>query len=541
LPAEVDSFPSGLDAGSARGQPPPVVTIHSPIITPQDSPVIPDPLSPVSPVSPPEDEPISSRSEPPPESFQDTDVLGLLNTGPSTVPAAHFQTDQTSSEPIDQVVDADAEDYESVIAPSPSLVVDDEDFDFSVGAGGNQIPSVPPNAESAFEVESASLGASSGRRMASSDGDLEMDAASSAELVHPLRPSPQPTTPSPEGQPPPPEQNNMDQVGFARRRERRRVNINSRFPMQMPPIKEPSVGEEEEGKLSDRDVSGRGQRSVTVTTPATASASSSVARPTPRSRAGTSPLPASSASSKPSNPSPFYFVPSGAVRTFDGRALSPSPDKLSPPMTGPSSVPSSFLPRHQPSDGIKREGSAPTLSVKQATVSSSPHPESKVDEASKLTIPSKKASRDPHSTFTFQRSPITPRPPANKTSALTASLLKQSSSSEHANPFVTLYGALVSRASDCLKMTIYFPHSEEPMKPVMISAKKDLTVEEVIGVGLLNYWDEGREPKLMADLEDWDGESLQGPLDPVMWNLRIVEDGLVDDDFPGTLCAGSGL
>lgn len=57
---------------------------------------------------------------------------------------------------------------------------------------------------------------------------------------------------------------------------------------------------------------------------------------------------------------------------------------------------------------------------------------------------------------------------------------------------------------------------------------KDSTVEEVIGVGLWAYYDQGREPVMERD----EGE---GERETTKWNLRIVEDdGEVDEDFPGS-------
>ena len=63
--------------------------------------------------------------------------------------------------------------------------------------------------------------------------------------------------------------------------------------------------------------------------------------------------------------------------------------------------------------------------------------------------------------------------------------------------------------------------------------KRDVTVEEVIGVGLWAYWEaqekEEREPKLEVD-----EEKAENGEETTKWNLRIVEDdGEVDEDFPG--------
>ena len=101
-------------------------------------------------------------------------------------------------------------------------------------------------------------------------------------------------------------------------------------------------------------------------------------------------------------------------------------------------------------------------------------------------------------------------------------------SARRMNPFSTLYAACVSRASDAVRLSLYFPHAAS--HKVQVGVKKDVTVEEVIGVGLWAYWeDENLEPKLEVD----EREAQEGR-ETVKWNLRIVEDdGEVDEDFPG--------
>jgi hypothetical protein len=97
-----------------------------------------------------------------------------------------------------------------------------------------------------------------------------------------------------------------------------------------------------------------------------------------------------------------------------------------------------------------------------------------------------------------------------------------------ANPYSTFYGALSSKGSDALSLSLYFPDSKEPKKKLKVAVMKDSTVEEVIGVGLWAYYDQGREPVMERD----EGE---GERETTKWNLRIVEDdGEVDEDFPGS-------
>lgn len=139
--------------------------------------------------------------------------------------------------------------------------------------------------------------------------------------------------------------------------------------------------------------------------------------------------------------------------------------------------------------------------------------------------------RQHHAVLSFAKRsdiPTSSAPAAPKRSALTALLTAKEDSPSASNPFSQLYAALVSRGSDALKLTIYFPQSQAPSKKLKIAVKKDLTVEEVIGAGLWAYWEEGREPKLgVGDREQEHDETTK-------WNLRIVEDdGEVDEDFPG--------
>ncbi|GAA6061460.1 hypothetical protein JCM10212_005663 [Sporobolomyces blumeae] len=135
-------------------------------------------------------------------------------------------------------------------------------------------------------------------------------------------------------------------------------------------------------------------------------------------------------------------------------------------------------------------------------------------------------------------SALRPTPSMLRKSALTAMLTSPSSTSiSSSNPFSTLYASCVSRStstSDTLKLTLYFPHCTKPgpAVPIKVGVKRDVTVEEVIGVGLWAYYeaqDKGeRDPKL-----DVDDERAESGDETTRWNLRIVEDdGEVDEDFP---------
>ena len=87
-----------------------------------------------------------------------------------------------------------------------------------------------------------------------------------------------------------------------------------------------------------------------------------------------------------------------------------------------------------------------------------------------------------------------------------------------------------------LSIKMYYPFSREPSRPIDITVRKDVSVEEVIGWALFKYCEEDRKPEV-------DAEHDKGPnrdINPAIWRttagwaLRIVEDdGEVDEDFPG--------
>jgi hypothetical protein len=96
------------------------------------------------------------------------------------------------------------------------------------------------------------------------------------------------------------------------------------------------------------------------------------------------------------------------------------------------------------------------------------------------------------------------------------------------NPFASLYTSVSARPPQpSLSLNIYFPHSQNPTKPLVMAVRKDATVEEVTGYGLFRYWEEARIPLLSEEEESEQRWSTVG------WGLRIVEDdGEVDEDFP---------
>lgn len=132
---------------------------------------------------------------------------------------------------------------------------------------------------------------------------------------------------------------------------------------------------------------------------------------------------------------------------------------------------------------------------------------------------------EPPSEMTFSRRPVPP--PHPQVSALTKMLASSGSSS---NPFGELYATISGRGeSAAMDVKIFFPHARQPRGEAMVlSVRKDATVEEVIGFALWSYWEEGWLPKMNEGINENDPK-----LAAVGWVMRIAEDdGEVDEDFP---------
>ncbi|KAI0043578.1 hypothetical protein FA95DRAFT_1524028 [Auriscalpium vulgare] len=119
-------------------------------------------------------------------------------------------------------------------------------------------------------------------------------------------------------------------------------------------------------------------------------------------------------------------------------------------------------------------------------------------------------------------------PPRAQRSALSSMLAAGTSS----NPFSDQYSAIAGRgvsAAAAMEVTVFVPSARRPAgKPMVLSVRKDATVEEVLGFALWTYWEEGWEPRL-----DEGGDVPEEKLSAVGWVLRIAEDdGEVDEDFP---------
>lgn len=133
------------------------------------------------------------------------------------------------------------------------------------------------------------------------------------------------------------------------------------------------------------------------------------------------------------------------------------------------------------------------------------------------------------SSISFHKLPV---PPPSTQSGLALLLSSLSASPVSTNPLAPLYSLLARPAPAPLSFALFFPHSTTPSTPYTVGVRKDVSVEEVIGLGLWTFVESGGEPPL--EIEQG-GESVES----AKWNLRIVEDdqGEVDQDFPGPYSA----
>lgn len=132
------------------------------------------------------------------------------------------------------------------------------------------------------------------------------------------------------------------------------------------------------------------------------------------------------------------------------------------------------------------------------------------------------------------------KPSSAVTQSLLTSLLAAQSSS-HDNPFSELYASVAAKGSVSYSLSVYFPRSKTPLKPLELVVQPDASVEEVIGYALWTYWEEKWQPPLDSDVGN-DEEARKTRLGAVSWNLRIAEDdGEVDEDFPCELSRPLGF
>lgn len=145
----------------------------------------------------------------------------------------------------------------------------------------------------------------------------------------------------------------------------------------------------------------------------------------------------------------------------------------------------------------------------------------------------------PQASFSHLKLPLKSQAPI-KPSGL--SMLLKASSSKALAPFAAYARVLppptgsggTSTPVPTLSLSLYFPHSDAPSKPLKTLIRKVSTVEEVVGLGLFLFGEEGRKPALEEGDEPEGSREREIKLSTRGWGLRIVEDdGEVDEDFPG--------
>lgn len=232
----------------------------------------------------------------------------------------------------------------------------------------------------------------------------------------------------------------------------------------------------------------------------------------------------------------------------------PTPPKGLPPRrarsTGPGETASPLKLHHDAAETslAKSASAVPIGDTASGIVRPSPHKSH-----------SRSHNHDPYLTFPIKKIQVQHTPPPVH-SALSVMLRQEDSSSSSAgnNPFNELYGALFAPEkppaprrrfgppqnddSGSFVVTMYYPFSKDPSKPIKMTLKPDLIVEEVIGCALWKYWEAERKPSLLPDPQGnnddkWDEKSpeVQAKLKASQYILRIAdedEDGEVDDDFP---------
>jgi hypothetical protein len=106
------------------------------------------------------------------------------------------------------------------------------------------------------------------------------------------------------------------------------------------------------------------------------------------------------------------------------------------------------------------------------------------------------------------------------------------------NPFARYASAPPPQGSSVptLTLDIYFPFSKESTKPLSVTVRKDVSVDELIGWALHQYLEEDRSPGLEEGHERGPNRGFDPEVwySTIGWALRMVEDdGEVDEDFPG--------
>lgn len=103
-------------------------------------------------------------------------------------------------------------------------------------------------------------------------------------------------------------------------------------------------------------------------------------------------------------------------------------------------------------------------------------------------------------------------------------------------PLLTRYASVAAAASEAssMRVLLYFPTLRAPdaqHTPYMLDVhvRSEATMEELIGYGLYCYMERGWKPALDADVAEEDRDTRPSTLG---WTLRIVDDGVMDEDYP---------
>lgn len=104
---------------------------------------------------------------------------------------------------------------------------------------------------------------------------------------------------------------------------------------------------------------------------------------------------------------------------------------------------------------------------------------------------------------------------------------------EDDNPFKPLYISVGLQTGRSVQISYEF--ARDPQQIVELKVREDASVEEVIGYGLFMYLNQNIEPNLSTVMTN------SGQMTAAQCNLRIVEDGEIDEDFPRELSCSSFL
>ncbi|KAJ3314382.1 hypothetical protein HDV04_000344 [Boothiomyces sp. JEL0838] len=119
--------------------------------------------------------------------------------------------------------------------------------------------------------------------------------------------------------------------------------------------------------------------------------------------------------------------------------------------------------------------------------------------------------------YKIEKLPIgTVKPISSKLSAM------MDKKTQRDNPLAKAYAGFSGKMDpNAVKLKLYLPFAEQSDRPMFIAVKGDAQVSEVIGYCLLEYLNEKRVPAIPDEMRKVE-----------QWSLRIVDDGIVDDDFP---------